>query len=405
MGENRENSWIKHFDFIILDIIFIELSFYLAYVIRVKDYALTANYMRLFWVIIGISLIDGFMMDSYSQIIKRGHLVELKQVLKHCAFVSIGIIVGMFVMKDSEDFSRIIILTMYPISVILVYIERLIWKRVVRKHIYENQEKRNVLIISSRDDLEEAINGLNIPFRAYKIVACGLYKGENCVGEVVRGVPIIGNNKETVLDYVEKNVIDEVFVNLPLDCEEARVMTDTFVNMGIVVNQKIVPYKYKNEHKRIQSFGGYMVMTSGMNFTTSRQLFFKRVLDICGSLVGLVLMGISYIIFAPIIKHQSPGPAMFSQVRVGKNGRKFKIYKFRTMYMDAEDRKKELMEKNKMDGFMFKMDDDPRIIPIGHFLRKSSIDELPQFWNILKGIDNIIETTRKNSVFTGLSMA
>ena len=82
----------------------------------------------------------------------------------------------------------------------------------------------------------------------------------------------------------------------------------------------------------------------------------------------------------------------FSQERVGRNGRKFKIYKFRSMYPDAEEQKKELMEKNKMQGLMFKMDDDPRIIPIGKFIRKTSLDEFPQFFNVLKGDMSLVGT-------------
>ena len=115
-------------------------------------------------------------------------------------------------------------------------------------------------------------------------------------------------------------------------------------------------------------------------------------MDIVGSLVGLLITGIAFIIFAPIIKKQSPGPIFFSQTRVGKNGRQFKIYKFRSMYTDAEERKKELMEQNKMQGLMFKMDDDPRIFPIGKFMRKFSIDELPQFWNVLRGDMSLVGT-------------
>ena len=115
-------------------------------------------------------------------------------------------------------------------------------------------------------------------------------------------------------------------------------------------------------------------------------------LDICGGLVGVVMMGIIFLFVAPIIKKQSPGPVFFSQWRIGRNGRKFKIYKFRSMYMDAEERKKELMEHNQMEGFMFKMDNDPRIFPFGHFLRDSSLDEFPQFWNVLKGDMSLVGT-------------
>lgn len=100
----------------------------------------------------------------------------------------------------------------------------------------------------------------------------------------------------------------------------------------------------------------------------------------------MVIAGIATIIFAPIIKKQSPGPIFFSQIRVGKNGRKFRFYKFRSMNVNAEEQKKELMGQNEMSGLMFKMEDDPRVFPVGRFMRKFSIDELPQFWNILKGI-------------------
>jgi lipopolysaccharide/colanic/teichoic acid biosynthesis glycosyltransferase len=115
-------------------------------------------------------------------------------------------------------------------------------------------------------------------------------------------------------------------------------------------------------------------------------------MDIVGAIIGLILALIAFIIFAPVIKIQSPGPVFFTQTRIGKNGRRFKFYKFRTMYKDAEARKKELLDKNEISGNMFKMENDPRIIPIGHFLRKYSIDELPQFWNVLIGDMSLVGT-------------
>jgi len=142
----------------------------------------------------------------------------------------------------------------------------------------------------------------------------------------------------------------------------------------------------------VENFGGFAVLTSSIKFADSRQLFLKRLMDIAGGIIGMILTGILTIILAPIIYIQSPGPVFFSQERVGRNGRKFKIYKFRSMYPDAEERKKELMEKNKMQGLMFKMDDDPRIIPIGKFIRKTSLDEFPQFFNVLKGDMSLVGT-------------
>jgi exopolysaccharide biosynthesis polyprenyl glycosylphosphotransferase len=142
----------------------------------------------------------------------------------------------------------------------------------------------------------------------------------------------------------------------------------------------------------METYGDYVVLTTSMHIANNRQAFLKRLMDICGAIVGLVLAFIAFVIFAPVIKLQSPGPVFFTQTRIGKNGRRFKFYKFRTMYMDAEERKKELMSQNEMKGNMFKMENDPRVTPIGHFLRKYSIDELPQFWNVLIGEMSLVGT-------------
>ena len=151
----------------------------------------------------------------------------------------------------------------------------------------------------------------------------------------------------------------------------------------------------------INRMGGYTVLTSSLRVTSQKQILYKRLLDICGGVVGLILTGIIAIFLAPAIYISSPGPIFFSQIRVGKNGKRFKIYKFRSMYMDAEERKKELMTKNEMQGFMFKMDADPRIIGsgpdgtrhgLGWFIRKTSLDEFPQFLNVLKGDMSLVGT-------------
>ncbi|MFR5266962.1 sugar transferase [Clostridium sp.] len=128
-------------------------------------------------------------------------------------------------------------------------------------------------------------------------------------------------------------------------------------------------------------------VTRNENFFYS---FIKRVLDIVGSLVGLVVLSPIMLIVAILIKFDSKGPILFSQTRVGKNGNEFKMYKFRSMVVDAEELKEKLQEKNERKGPMFKMKDDPRITKIGKFIRKTSIDELPQLINILKGEMSIV---------------
>jgi len=125
---------------------------------------------------------------------------------------------------------------------------------------------------------------------------------------------------------------------------------------------------------------------------SNRWLVAKRAGDIVFGLLGCILSAPIIAIVAIPLKKESEGPLFFKQQRVGKNGRIFNIYKLRSMYVDAEQRKEALMAENKMDGHMFKMDDDPRITKVGSFIRKYSIDELPQFFNVVKGDMSIIGT-------------
>lgn len=111
----------------------------------------------------------------------------------------------------------------------------------------------------------------------------------------------------------------------------------------------------------------------------------KRVMDVLGASMGLILLSPIIITVAILIKFTSKGPIFFSQKRVGKNGKLFEMYKFRSMVVNAEELKEKLAAQNEMSGPMFKMKDDPRITGIGKFIRKTSIDELPQLWNIIKG--------------------
>jgi exopolysaccharide biosynthesis polyprenyl glycosylphosphotransferase len=112
----------------------------------------------------------------------------------------------------------------------------------------------------------------------------------------------------------------------------------------------------------------------------------KRMLDVAASAVLLVLLMPVFLVVAVAIRLEDPGPILFKQKRVGRWGQLFTMWKFRSMYTDAEERKKELMARNEMEGgVIFKMKDDPRVTKVGRIIRKTSIDELPQLWNVFKG--------------------
>ena len=115
-------------------------------------------------------------------------------------------------------------------------------------------------------------------------------------------------------------------------------------------------------------------------------LLAKRIMDLLGAFLGIILLLPVFIIVAICIKLEDPkGPVFFKQIRIGKDGKNFYMYKFRSMVVDAEERLNDLLKYNEVSGAMFKIKEDPRTTKIGKFIRKTSIDELPQLWNVLKG--------------------
>jgi lipopolysaccharide/colanic/teichoic acid biosynthesis glycosyltransferase len=118
----------------------------------------------------------------------------------------------------------------------------------------------------------------------------------------------------------------------------------------------------------------------------------KRLIDIIGALFGLMACGFAGLLFARRLRKETGGSALFTQMRAGRNGRLFRLYKFRTMHVTAEDRLKELAAHNEMKGHVFKMRNDPRVTPLGRFLRRHYLDELPQFWNVLRGEMSLVGT-------------
>lgn len=132
-----------------------------------------------------------------------------------------------------------------------------------------------------------------------------------------------------------------------------------------------------------------LIESQGNNLNINERktyLFAKRLIDIIGSSIGIILLSFLFIILAILIKLEDPkGAVFFSQKRVGLNGKEFKMYKFRSMVSNAEEKLAELLKYNEVSGAMFKMKDDPRITKVGKFIRKTSIDELPQLFNVLKG--------------------
>ena len=162
--------------------------------------------------------------------------------------------------------------------------------------------------------------------------------------------------------------------------------------MGIDSLITIDSFAIETLETKLEDFGTTSVIRLSPRLFTDGELLIKRLMDICGAIVGCLICILFGIVVAPLIFLEDPGPIIFKQKRVGRNGKYFYIYKFRSMYQNAEERLKDLQSQNEMQGFMFKMKNDPRITKIGKILRKTSIDELPQFFNVLEGSMSLIGT-------------
>ena len=208
----------------------------------------------------------------------------------------------------------------------------------------------------------------------------------------INAIPVIAD-KNDLFDQFKTKVVDEVFIHLPdYSKENIEELIINFESMGITVHVNIDYFNNVIAHKTTEIFAGFTVLSYEASTFDYRRLLVKRIMDIIGAIVGLAVTVILMPFIALAIKLDSKGPVLFAQKRVGKNGRYFKLYKFRSMYTDAEVRKKELMAQNEMEGPMFKVEHDPRITKVGAFLRKTSMDELPQFYNILIGNMSLVGT-------------
>lgn len=395
MYKKENNSWLKHIDFVILDILCLQLAFILAYEIRVAKGIPYLNplYENMAFVLVIFQLLVSFFGESFSGVLRRGFLIEMKCMIEHEICVMLLAVLYLFMSQQGVMYSRGAFTIMCTLYFFIAYAARIGWKKVIRSRKFAEGEKRSILIITTDAEAANVVKALRgDSYGTYHLAGVALLD-KNKTGSMIQRVPVVAG-ADDVTAYIHKNWVDEVFFALPEHVDIPKKIMKDCNRMGVVTHVQLAALNELGKNQVVEEIAGYMVLSSSINIVSSWQLLVKRLMDIAGGLVGCIFTGIIYIFIAPIMKVKSPGPVFFSQVRMGKNGKPFKIYKFRSMYMDAEERKKELMEKNNIkDSLMFKMDDDPRIIKgIGHFIRKTSLDEFPQFWNILKGDMSLVGT-------------
>lgn len=442
MYRKKSKGWTKHVDFMLLDLVCLQAAYFMAYIIRHSAFMPLDNpvYRNMILVLFFAQIFVTFFGDSFKNVLRRGYYQEAIATLKHVCLVILIATLYLFFTQEGSQYSRMVLFITMNLYFAGTYIARILWKRFLSSGKTPSSGERSMVVLTTEDMALSVVEGLKASiYGGLRLVGVALVdetaEGENRDensktaeaeaaamriddtdseatesekesrisegGEsgvrMFAGVPVVASS-ESLADYVCGEWVDEVFISIPRRIRFPEELYNELVSMGVTVHLRLLrAMKLDGQKQSVERMGNYTVLSSSINMAPTKQMMYKRALDILGGLVGCLMTAVLCIFIGPAIYIQSPGPIFFAQERVGMNGRKFKLYKFRSMYMDAEERKKELMEQNKVkDGMMFKMDNDPRIIGgkkgVGGIIRRFSLDEFPQFWNVLKGDMSLVGT-------------
>ena len=329
--------------------------------------------------------------NLYGDMFLRDPFSELIHIIGNNAVIFSGAAVLLYFVKCLEAYSRLVFVYFIVLDCILMFIVHLAWKRVLPSLYWRMGMARKVLLVADKEHAEGLVKNVR-NIGGFGVDLVGIVLLDGFCEKNINGIKVAARSEE-LIEFCQGASLDEVYLAVGDTDERKLAIMNTLSEMGIIVHYQIpVPELAGAKQKVLSQTGSAYHVTYASRMVPGGQLLVKRAMDICGALIGCVFLGLITIIFGPLIKLESPGPIFFAQNRVGKNGRIFKMYKFRSMYADAEERKKELMAQNEMSGFMFKMENDPRITRSGAFMRKTSLDEFPQFINILKGDMSLVGT-------------
>ena len=319
---------------------------------------------------------------------KSTSLVNLLWSIFKAVGISFGILSAGIFLFQLKQYSRLFFFMFALLSFVLIAVYRMLLRLYLDKVALKDPYCRKILVVGNTERSEYVEGLLNEQ----------LSWGHQVIGhfDICRGGEDFGDSLRSTADLervAREQTIDEVV--FAIDGDRALNL-DPYIGTcrKIGLSCRILPAMWNPSERyfSIETCQGVPFLTIRSTSFNATGLLYKRLLDFVGGVVGTMIFLAMYPIVALAIKIDTPGPVIFKQKRVGKHGRVFLLFKFRTMYLDAEERLKELTGKNEMNGYMFKLADDPRITRVGRFLRKTSIDEIPQFLNVLRGEMSLVGT-------------
>jgi exopolysaccharide biosynthesis polyprenyl glycosylphosphotransferase len=318
-------------------------------------------------------------------------------LLKGVTLSTAILVVCMYIFKFT-DVSRLLIFLFYLMDLIVLILARWLIDRLIVSKRKDHYFHRQILILGSRDAAQELIQIIkNQKESIIQVVGCIELSREDVGKTVACDVKVIGT-LDDLRDIMLNRVIDEVLITMPLNEIKNSEWYLSFINtFGITV--RIIPYwyirKFMTSHTfhfvKVEQFLSEPALVISRGQKNQDAMAIKSIMDYVLALFALIITFPLFVIVPCLIKLFSPGPVFYKQIRSGQDGRKFPLYKFRSMVIGAEEQQYTLIELNEADGPAFKIKKDPRIIPyIGKFLRKFGLDELPQFLNVIRGEMSIV---------------
>jgi exopolysaccharide biosynthesis polyprenyl glycosylphosphotransferase len=387
----RQKTRLVSFLLYFSDLTILTFSFYLASIFRNSSFIKTLgikepfyNQIWLLLIILPVWSLLFYFARLYESQRTRSLLHEIKSILSSSAIGTF--ILGFFIFAlKAHITSRLFILTFGITSFSLLTLSRILIRELARVFRRKGFNYRSIMIVGTGKRARElAINieknshwGLRFIGFVSDIPTARFTK--------IMGYPVLGlvNN---LPDIIDSHVIDEVV--FAVSRKRLETLEESFllceeegINTRIAVN--FFPHMIAKVH--LEDLHGIPLLTFSTVPSNEVLLFIKRTIDVLVSGFLIVSLIPIYAIVAILVKTSSPGPIFFRQIRAGRNGRQFTLYKFRSMVEDAEFLRPELEKLNEMSGPVFKMKNDPRVTSIGKWLRKTSMDELPQFWNVFVG--------------------
>ncbi len=391
--------WVQTYGVWLADMACVFCSYLLATYLRYsgrRDYGDVRLHYAVGLIFLLFCTIYSFSNDWNRDFIERSASREIFNVVRFNIFMLILMTTLVYFLKWSYALSRIVMLAFTISNMVLMTAVHLLMKSAIRRRLSSDITVSKVVVIAEPKRLRSILRRLSanmgVGYQIVMVVSARPDKKAALEERPVRGFPCLSGLKN-LSEALTDVPFDEVYISTAgISEDELSEAVSGFEQMGVTIRFSLELPFISAMNRQVGEFGGYTVVSFSRYAHSPAALHVKRVMDILGGFVGLLITAVLTLFIAPAIRLDSPGPIFFSQIRVGKNGRRFRIYKFRSMYVDAEERLEKLKDQNKMDGLMFKMDNDPRITRVGAFLRKTSLDEFPQFLNVFRGDMSLVGT-------------